>query len=241
MNGYLDIHSHILPGVDDGSRDMDMSMHMLKQAYEEGIRHIVATPHYYVGHRNAEPDKVKEAYDALIRIAAEELPDMEIMLGNEIYYKEETIKHLQDKRIFTMNDSRYVLTEFNVGMEYRKIYKAVKNLTMEGYYPIIAHAERYAALHKQKELVEELIEAGAYIQINAETFLGGMFDAYKKFSLQLASKGMVHFLGSDCHEPHNRKPIMEQAVKVLKKKIDSDILENILVYNPERFLKGEFI
>ena len=218
MNGYLDIHSHILPGIDDGSKDMDMTIQMLKLAYEEGVRYIVATPHYYTGHRNAEISKIEERYHEVKRIAGEELPEMEILLGNEIYYKDEAIKCLHDNEIFTMNNGRYILVEFNVGMEYRKIYQAIKRLTMEGYYPIIAHAERYGALHKQEHLIEELIETGAYIQINAETFLGGMFDAYKKFSLRLASMGMVHFLGSDCHDMNTRKPVMEQAIKVLRKK-----------------------
>jgi len=241
MNGYLDIHSHILPGIDDGSKDMDMTMNMLEQAYAEGVRYIVATPHYYPGHRNADPDRIRECFHKVQEVADEQFPEMDIMLGNEIYYKDEAISRLHDKDIFTMNNSRYVLVEFNVGMEYRKIYQAIKRFTMEGYYPIIAHAERYGALHKQEKLVEELVETGAYIQINAETFMGGMFDAYRKYSLRLASNGLVHFLGSDCHEPYERKPIMEQAVKVLKKKIDSDILEDILVHNPKRFLQNEFI
>lgn len=241
MNGYLDIHSHIIPGVDDGSRDMDMTIQMLAQAYEEGVRYMVATPHFYPGHKNTGAEKIEEAFSEVKQLAKSKFPDLELMLGNEIYYKDEAVTLLQEKTIHTMNGSRYILVEFNVGLEYKKIYQAVKLFTMKGYYPIIAHVERYAALFKQEELIKELINAGAYIQVNAETFLGGFFDQYKKYCLGLANSGMVHFLGSDAHNTNDRRPIMEQAVKVLSKKIDSEYLENILVHNPKCFLNNEFI
>lgn len=241
MNGYLDIHSHILPGVDDGSRDMDMTIQMLGQAYGEGIRCMVATPHYYPGHKNADYISVQEKFEEVCKEAAERFPDLELFLGNEIYYKDEVIKLLEQKQIHTMNGTRYILVEFNVGMEYRKIEQAVKKLTMKGYYPILAHVERYASLYKKEELIEELIGIGAYIQINAETLLGGMFDGYKKYCMKLLANDQVHFLGSDCHNTDSRKAVMEQAVKILKKKIDPQIVERVLVENPKRFLKGDYI
>lgn len=241
MNGYLDVHSHILPGVDDGSKDMDMSMQMIQQAYDEGVRYMMATPHYYPGHRNADKDKILAAFEQVREWTAKQLPDMTLMLGNEIYYKDEAVQLLLEKEIFTLNNSRYILVEFNVGLEYKKIYQAIKRFTMKGYYPIIAHVERYASLYKKAELIEELIHAGAYIQVNAETFLGGMFDGYKKYCMKLMSLGMVHFLGSDAHNTDSRQPVMEQAVKVLRKKMDPEILEAVLESNPEHFLKNEYI
>ena len=241
MDGYLDIHSHILPGVDDGSKDMDMTMQMLDQAYEEGIRYMVATPHFYPGHKNADYTKIQETFDEVCKEAAKRFPDLELLLGNEIYYKDEVIKLLEQKQIHTMNGSRYVLVEFNVNLEYGKIAQAVKKLTMKGYYPILAHVERYACLYKKAELIEELIHMGAYIQINAETLLGGMFDGYKKYCFKLLANDLVHFLGSDCHNTDSRRAIMEQAVKILKKKMDPGIVESILVDNPEKFFKGEYI
>lgn len=241
MNGYLDVHSHILPGVDDGSRDMDMTMQMIHQAYDEGIRYMMATPHYYPGHRNAGKEHILTAFDEVKQETARQLPDMTLMLGNEIYYKEEAVELLQEKEIFTLNNSRYILVEFNVGLDYKKIHQAVKRFTMKGYYPIIAHVERYASLYKKPELIEELIRTGAYIQVNAETFLGGMFDGYKKYCMKLMSQGMVHFLGSDAHNTDSRRPIMAQAVKVLQKKIDPEILDKVLVSNPEHYLRNEYI
>lgn len=241
MNGYLDIHSHILPGIDDGSTGMDLTMQMLSQAYEEGVRYMVATPHYYPGHNNAGYEQIQQVFEEVKRQVLPSFPDLTLLLGNEIYYKDEVVELLNRNAIHTLNDSRYILVEFNVGMEYKKIVSAVRKLTMKGYYPILAHVERYAALYKRADLIDELIRMGAYIQINAETLLGGIFDGYRKYAMKLLQNGMVHFLGSDCHDTDARKPVMEQAVKILKKKLDNDVLEKVLVHNPKQFLKGEFI
>lgn len=241
MNGYLDIHSHILPGVDDGSKDMDMTMQMIGQAYEEGVRYMVATPHFYPGHRNADFMEIERVFDEVSKVAKEKFPAMELLLGNEIYYKDEAVTLLEQKQIHTLNAGRYVLVEFNVGWEFQKIVMAVRKLTMKGYYPILAHVERYACLYKREDLVEQLIDMGAYIQINAETLLGGIFDGYKKYCMKLMSQGMVHFLGSDSHNTGSRQPVMEQAMKILRKKIEPEILDKVLISNPEHFLRNEYI
>ena len=129
MNGYLDIHSHILPGVDDGSIDMDMTLKMIGQAYDEGVRYMVATPHYYPGHRNAGKEHIITVFNEVRKEAAKQFSDMTIMLGNEIYFKDEAVELLKKKEIFTLNDSRYILVEFNVRMEHWKICQAMKRLT----------------------------------------------------------------------------------------------------------------
>jgi len=241
MKGYLDIHSHVLPGVDDGSKDMDMTMELLQMAYDEGVRYMMATPHYYPGHRNAGCEKLIQTYQEVKKEIQKQGMDMELFLGNEIYYKDEVPQLLRKKEIFTLNDSRYVLVEFNVNMEYKKINEAIKRLVMEGYYPIIAHVERYGCLLKREDLVQELIEQGAYIQVNAETFLGGMFDGYKKFVMKLFAKGMVHFLGSDAHRTDWRRPVMEEAVSLLYKKMDASLVDKVVKDNPKHFLEKNFI
>ena len=112
---------------------------------------------------------------------------------------------------------------------------------MEGYYPIIAHVERYGCLLKREDLIQELIEMGAYIQVNAETFLGGLFDGYKKFAMKLFSKGMVHFLGSDAHRTDWRRPVMDEAVTFLYKKMDVSIVDKVVKDNPKKFMDKVYI
>lgn len=241
MNGYLDIHSHILPGIDDGSDSYETTMTMLQQAWKEGIRYMVATPHYYPGHENAEPEVISKVFQNICKSASEQFHGLQLMLGNEIYYKDEVPSLLKQKKLFSLNGSRYILVEFNVYSEYSRIYYAVKKLVLDGYYPILAHVERYSCLYKQEQLVEELVALGAYVQVNADTFLKGPFDGHKKYCLRLMQQGLVHFLGSDCHNTGNRGPVMQQAVTVLKKKISVEVLEDVLIKNPERFLTNHYI
>ena len=241
MDGYLDIHSHIVPGVDDGSEDFEMSKKLIDGAYNEGVRYMVATPHHYVGYKNASPEHIKREFDRLVEWTKDAHPDMQLMLGNEIYYKDGAVSLVKDKAIFTMNDSRYILTEFNTGKPFEFLHGAISAYTTAGYYPIIAHVERYSCLHKKAHLVRELVNMGAYIQVNADTFTAGIFDQYRKYSLELFNEGLVHFLGSDCHDLDRRKPCMEQAIRVLRKKGSSETLNRILNENAEKFLNKEFI
>ncbi|MCR4961256.1 MAG: histidinol-phosphatase [Lachnospiraceae bacterium] len=241
MNGYLDMHSHIIPGVDDGSENLEMSKYLVDRSYEEGVRVMVATPHHYVGYKNASPEHIKREFNALKEWAEEAHPDMRLLLGNEIYYKDEAINLLKEGKVFTMNESRYVLVEFNTGKPFEVLHNAITALTTAGYYPIIAHVERYACVHKRKDLIRELVNAGAYIQVNTDTFTLGIFDAYRRYAYDLLNSGLVHFLGSDCHNPDRRPPLMEGAVKTMRKKADPLILDRILNENAEKFIAGEFI
>lgn len=241
MNNYLDIHSHILPGVDDGAQDFESSLAIIRDAYAEGVRIMVATPHFYPHGRYPKPEKLDSLFLELKEKIKDEFPDLQLMLGNEIYYKPGVVDLLKDKTIHTLNDGNYVLVEFNVSLEYEKIYDAVKKLTTAGYYPIIAHVERYGCLHKREDLVEELTKLGAYIQVNTETFLGGIFDQYTKFALKLFNLGLVHFLGSDAHNTDSRKAVMEKAISKLSKKAAPEMLEKVLVYNKDHFINNLFI
>lgn len=237
----MDIHCHVLPNVDDGAQSMETALQMVEEAYREGIRCMVATPHYYPGHRNRETQVIFETFQALKQEAEKRLSGFELLLGNEIYYKEEAVELLRSGEIFRLNESRYILIEFHVATDYKTIYHAIKKVVMQGYYPVIAHIERYACLYRQEKLIKELVEAGAYMQVNTQTFLTGPFDGYKKYCLRLMEQGVIHFLGSDCHNMTSRKPIMQQTVACLERKISPDILESILIENPERFLKNDYI
>lgn len=105
MNGYLDIHSHILPGIDDGSDSYETTMTMLQQAWKEGIRYMVATPHYYPGHENAEPEVISKVFQNICKSASEQFHGLQLMLGNEIYYKDEVPSLLKQKKLFSLMEA----------------------------------------------------------------------------------------------------------------------------------------
>ena len=136
-----------------------------------------------------------------------------------------------------MNGTRYVLVEFGVNDPYTYIYRAIQSFGYAGYIPIIAHAERYEAVFCHINRIEELVSLGAYIQINAESLIGGIFDKRSSFCKKLTKEGLIHFLGSDCHDFRNRRPNMKKAAEVVLKKNAQQILET----NPRNMLEGKSI
>lgn len=241
IENYIDMHSHILPGVDDGAENMDMSMTMVDMAYNQGVRLMIATPHYYPGHMRYPKEHLEEVYAQTISVIKEKYSDFTLLLGNEIYYRDEVVEKLKNRRIFTLADTRYVLLEFSTVAEYDYVRKAVKKILDAGYYPILAHIERYSCLWKNEKGVKELIRMGAYMQINAENFEGGFFSAERRYCTKLIQDGMVHFLGSDCHNTKRRSPNIKQAADYLEEKIEPEALARIMSQNPRKLLDDKYI
>lgn len=238
---YIDVHSHVLPGVDDGSKDMDMSMAMVDMAYEQGVRTMIATPHYYPGHMRYPRERLDEIYQKTISLIKEKYSDFNLYLGNEIYYKDEILEKLKNKRVCTMADSSYILLEFSPSAEYTYLRNAVYKCLDAGYYPILAHIERYGCLWKNDKQVRELIKMGAYMQINAENFEGGFFSAEKRVCLKMIQSGLVHFLGSDCHNLGSRKPNLKQAYDYLRDKLPQELYQELAVTNPKKLLENKYL
>jgi len=239
---YIDIHTHILPGVDDGPVHMEESISMLKMEYEQGVVAIIATPHYMAGRDNIPVDELELIKDRLQEEASKIAPDLKIYLGNELLYSDSIIDDLQAKKALTLAGSRYVLVEFLPAVEYNRLFRAVSDFVNAGYIPIIAHAERYQCLRHKKQLICDLIDAGCYIQMNASSLAGNIFnnpDAL--YNARLINSGLVHFIGSDCHDTIRRKPDIIKAEKAMKKRCGDDIILRVFADNPAKILDNTYI
>lgn len=237
--GYFDMHTHIIPGYDDGSVDMDMSMEMVKIAYQQGIRHICATPHC----NNRIPkvtQQLEKKYEELMMCIQEEYPDMTMRLGNENMYCLGLVDKLKKKEALTLAGTRYVLVEFQCSERYTVIYKAIRELVDAMYIPIIAHVERYVEL-RNEDRIKNIISVGAYLQMNSKSVLGGVFNKNAKYCRNLIKKRYIHLLGSDCHNTTSRSPIMEDAIKKLRSVVDDDTLDWILYINPKKVFADKYI
>ena len=242
QRGFFDIHTHILPEADDGAASMDVTIEMLQRAYEQGIRHIIATPHYIKGHKKLSIEVLQERLREVQKEADNMFPDMHLYLGNELYYVGSVLEDVENGQAATLAESDYVLIEFDVTTEYKEIYQGLRKAVEMGYRPVLAHMERYECLYKKYNLIEELVSLGVYLQMNAGSVIGGIFDRRAAYSRQLIQKGYIHLLGSDCHNMEQRPPRMKDAADILrKKKISGDILEQILFRNPQRILENRYI
>ena len=234
----FDVHCHILPGVDDGARDERSTERMLNIACEEGIDGIVATPHFEYGQEKETLEGIKKKYSKVRDLWKEMGPDKELFLGHEVFYSEGVVDSLKSGIAMTMNDTRYVLIEFGVDVGSSYALKAIRKLKYAGYYPIIAHVERYPKLRSGKTL-QELLEIGAYFQVNASTLCGahGFIEKYR--TLRLVKLGLIDFVATDAHNSRARRPELKECKAYLENKVGKEKVRQIFEENPIRMLRGE--
>lgn len=243
---YIDIHSHILPGVDDGSDSIEQTIEMLHMAAKEHITTIIATPHYKTCGDNPSVEALRALAEQVQEQANIINENFQIYLGNEIYigeayYDEAVIEALQSGKALTLADSSYVLVEFPYGIRIKDMYRAINKLIYNGYIPILAHIERYYRIHRDIHNIEELVKMGCYIQMNCASAMGGYFNRKASYNRRLINNGLVHFLASDSHCQSHRVPIMQSTVNELIRKCDAGSIEKICSDNPSHILKNTYI
>lgn len=239
-NGYYDMHCHILPGVDDGSKSLEMSLDMLEMEYAQGVRNVVLTPHCFAG--RTQPELINEQFETLVYRAAKRFHGLQLYLGSELMYSDTIIEELAVGHAHTINHTNYALVEFYTDIAWKSLCNALRRLGNEGYRPILAHMERYECLMRHPERVDELIRQGVIMQMNSESVCGGLFDRQAAECRKLIETGRIHLLGTDAHRMGWREPKLGDGIRTLQKKIkDEKLLHRILFENPERILQGEHI
>jgi protein-tyrosine phosphatase len=237
----VDSHSHILPGVDDGSKNMEQTIQMLQIAYKEGIDCIIATPHYKVNHQNPDMEELMGKL-LLVRDEAKKINEkFDIKLGNEIYYSNTIFEHLNEGKALTLADTRYVLVEFSTTESYQNIKQGLHQLLMNGYLPILAHVERYECLYQNYEGIYKMIGMGAYMQMNISSITGKLLSKRTRFCRKLIRYGLIHLLATDAHSDSERSPTMRKGINILQKKIKKPAVNRILLENPAKLLENKYI
>lgn len=237
MPDFFDVHSHYMPKVDDGSSSAEITMKMLRMAREEGIRSIILTPHYREPYFTAPRERIDKGFEEVKLLAQRVDPTLRIYLGNEIHYNRNLLEWLQSGKAHTMADTSYALIEFSPGDEYDLLHACLRTLIAAGYRPIIAHVERCGALLGKPDRIEELIDLGAYIQVNAGTFTGECGFQAKRFVHKLVKQDLIDFVGSDAHNITDRRPQMRKCAEYLGKVHGSNYMKRILYDNPEHMVR----
>ncbi len=234
----IDFHSHILPGIDDGSRNLEQSIAMVNEAKEAGFTKIISTSHYMENYYECNERDRRQ----LLKKVQENVQGIELILGNEIYITNNIIELLQNGQSSSINGTKYVLFEFPLITtrpmnDKEVIYRLVEN----GYIPIIAHPERYPFIQENPDYLFELEEMGALFQANYGSIIG-MYGLKAKKTLKILLKNnLISFLGSDVHRPEQVYNKMPKIIKKLKKIISNEEFEEFTEINPEKVLKNENI
>ena len=242
--GVIDIHTHVLPGLDDGAASISVSFRMMRAAYRQGVRTIIATPHYVRQQWRTKPKQIQHLADKLTELADTSFPDLRIYTGQEIQYFDGMVEMLQEGKLLTLAGSRYVLTEFLPLSPWSQIQGAVRKLILAGYYPVLAHIERYKCLREPGRL-DELQSEGAYLQMNygSLTRLDKFWDlrgwADRKWCRKTLLAGYISFLGTDMHGVRHRPPNSSKALAWIRKKGGEELARQLSIVNPEKMVTGE--
>jgi protein-tyrosine phosphatase len=220
----IDIHCHILPGVDDGAQSLSDSIEMAKRAVEQGIHTIVASPHHknsrYENLKKEIIDGVKELNEAL-RL---EKIDLEVLPGQEVRIHGEILEGYELGDILPVNHTPYVLVEFPSSHVPRYTEKLFYDLQMKGLVPVIVHPERNQEIIERSDILYQLVKKGALTQVTAASISGDFGKKIKNFSLQLVEANLTHFIASDAHNVNKRSFKMREAFGVIEKKYGIDMV-----------------
>jgi len=240
MFDIVDLHNHSLYGLDDGADSYEKMCQMIDCSYRNGVRHICFTPHYHnIGNRDCTPEKIGAVYNEARRYCAEHYPDLRLSVGSEMVYHFDCIDAIAEKRVLTLSESRYVLTDFLASPDARGIMMGVERLLGCGYFPVVAHVERYDCLLGKVDEVRRLSDAGAVIQINAGSLNGGIFSKKRKFCMKLLEEELVDVVASDAHNTDSRPPSLDFALKTVVSKFGEEYAERIFRLIPEKIMSNQ--
>lgn len=222
--GMIDIHCHILPGIDDGARTVEESLDLAREAVREGIRTIIATPHHMNGRYKNPKHLIENKVNELnSRLKAEEI-DIEVLAGQESAIHGEMVKGYEKGEILPLNGTQYVFVELPAGHVPRYTEKMLYELQLRGLIPIIVHPERNQEIFERPDLLYALIEKGALGQLTASSIAGIFGKKIKNFSEQLVEANLVHFIASDAHNLGKRSFYMQQAFDHLDTRYGTDMV-----------------
>ncbi len=234
--GYIDVHAHIIPGMDDGPKTIEESIQMLQKAYEEGFTTVIATPHCSKGFRGYSSDDVIYHCNLLDQYAKQKLSsEFQVLPGQEVYYSEESLQLIRSEKIVPLAKSKYVLLEFETNIPYSQLLRGLREVSMSPYAVVLAHIERYACLQEFKNL-KEIREMGVLTQMNYSDIGGKWYQPNTTWCRNCLKKGYVDFLGTDVHDAFTRTSKLTPALKWMQKKLDSNYIQNLVNLNAKKFL-----
>jgi len=230
----IDIHSHIIPAVDDGCSNINESLDMIRSASKCGITKIIATPHFV--------EDVCENYKTNILIYVNSLNDLlriskinvSVVCGCEIMICPDIVELLKADKLCSLNNSRYILIEFPMDIKIPNISKVINDILVAGFVPIIAHPERYLYVQRNIDEAIKYVESGALLQMNVSSVLGDYGHDVKVCAISLLKHNLIHLWGSDTH---SNRPVYEDrlidSLVEIKKIVGEDMFEQISEINSD--------
>jgi len=264
----IDLHNHLLPGLDDGAKDIEESVKMCSISYKDGVRTIVATPHtlngVYLNNRDTILIKVNELNSVLKRIALDsdlnvpkgpndlneindsmtQLPnnlmtDFKILPGADVHLTEKTVSFLDEGKLMTVGDGKkYLFIEFPYQMIPYRVEEVLFQLMSRGVIPIITHPERNLEIGQRPQRYYEMIKMGCLGQVTAMSLTGEFGQRMRQIGERLLKNGLIHFIASDAHSTNGRPPILSEGVRAAERIVGEREAWKMVTEYPQAVLEG---
>jgi protein-tyrosine phosphatase len=236
----IDIHSHILPKIDDGARSLDEALKMAAIAAEDGIEQMVCTPHMFNGlSRNPEPSEIEDRVGELQHAIGSS--GLTVLPGNEVRFSREIAEQVRTNRVEKLNRQNYMLVEFPTTSVPKGAGLLFNQLLLQGVNPILVHPERNLVIQRQPSIVADLVEQGVFVQVTAMSVTGQFGVAAKICADSLLKHNCVHFLATDTHRPEKRPPILSRGRDAAAAIIGSEPARRLVEQNPLAVVTGSRI
>ncbi len=240
---FIDIHSHVLPGVDDGAETFNDACEIMQQAYASGTTVMTVTPHYNnisQCHKRLKKQEAVEKYRELKKAAAEKGIPVTLFLGSELLVDENIDYMFRHDEFITLNGSRYMLTEFAFDKDIKEVSSHIDSLLSYGIVPVIAHPERYNFFINNYSAIIDTVEKGCIFQINKGSPLGQYGPDSQETAIWMLNNDCVHVIASDCHSSTLRNSDMSDIYSWMLERFDRSRIIELMHDNPKRILLDQY-
>jgi protein-tyrosine phosphatase len=234
----IDLHSHLLPGIDDGSKDLAMSLAMARVAAADGITTIACTPHILPGVYNNSGPAIRRAVARLAESIAKAGIPITLVTGADVHIAPDLEAQLRDGRVLTLNDSRYLLLEPPHHVLPPRFEDLIFELQAAGYFPILTHPERLSWLEGHYDLIGRLVSSSVLMQITAGSVMGRFGRRPRYWAERMLDEGLCHLLATDAHNTEQRAPRMAEARDVVAQRLGDDEAINLILRRPQDILNN---
>lgn len=237
----IDLHSHILSEIDDGSQSIEVSVNMAKIYVKNGYNQVIATPHFFDKMKSKTVEEILQAKVKLEKKLKEDSIDLEILMGNEIYFSNDILSGIEKGHALKLNNTRYLLIEFPSNDIPKYTDDIIFSLQLKGYIPVVAHPERNTNIMRSPNILYELVERGVLTQLNLHSLTGLYGQKSMELAETLIKHNLIHFVATDSHSDGRRSPDVGKSLKKLLKITGKETYNRLVYKNPESLIQDNII
>ena len=235
----IDLHSHILPGIDDGAENVDMSIAMARASVANGVSVLACTPHILPGVYNNTGLQIRTAVAKLQQSLDELAIPLRLVAGADVHIAPSLVSAIRSGLVLTLHDSRYILIELPHHVAPPRADEFFFSMLAAGYVPIFTHPERLSWMHSSYDLLDRLVRSGVWVQITAGALIGSFGKRAQYLSEKMLADGFVHIIASDTHNTQRRPPVLGEAWEAARRLVGDKEAGHLVVTRPHGILRNE--